>query len=395
MEELLAEAPCSLLVFLDDGKIAVANSTLARLLGYGADDLVGRPFDSVLTTASRIFYQTHFFPLLKLQGKAEEIFLSLRNADGEEVPVLVDAVRKEREGVPLYQCAMLPFRRRRKYEDEILQAKRVAEEAVRNNEELNRTKGELERYAQELDRKLVALERSKRELARVSEVLSHDLREPVRKIAWFADVLDEEGLAGSEASAEWLEKIRLACQRADGLLHALHEFVALEIADEPLEAVDLNELTTPQVLESDELCRAVELLLEGEKLPVVPGVRSQLRLLFRRLLNSSVRAVPASVTPRLRMMATTIEQNSFRATPEKYRYEPFVRITIDVNGDLVRDASGDPFDPLEALRRNDYEVGFGLAICGKIVMNHNGSISATSRPGGGTTVTILLPIESR
>jgi sigma-B regulation protein RsbU (phosphoserine phosphatase) len=394
MEEYLTEAPCSLLVFFDDGKIGAVNETLARLLGYTREDLVGQPVDSLLTAASRIFYQTHLFPLLKLHGKAEEIFLSLRNASGDEVPVLVEAVSEEREGVSLNQCAMLPFHRRRKYEDEILQARRAAEEALRNNEELNRTRGELEGYAQALDRKLMVLERGKQELARVSQMLSHDLREPVRKITWFADLLAEEGLDElGQSAAEWLAKIRAACHRADGLLYALHEFVALEIADEPVEAVDLSELIKPRLVEPAELWRDGELLIEGEGLPVVPGVRGQLRQLFRRLLESLLRAVPHLAMPRVHMSTVTVEQNSFRATPEKYKYEPFARITIEANCELVADIAGDPFDPLEALRRNDPDAGFGLAICGKIVANHNGTISATSRRGGGTAITILLPLN--
>ncbi|MBD0325153.1 MAG: PAS domain-containing protein, partial [Pyrinomonadaceae bacterium] len=99
MDDLLNTAPCGFLSFSDDGVILIVNSTLLESLGYALRELQGKNFESFLPVASRIFYQTHFFPLLKLHGKAEEIYLSLRANSGAEVPVLVNAVRRVRDEV--------------------------------------------------------------------------------------------------------------------------------------------------------------------------------------------------------------------------------------------------------------------------------------------------------
>ena len=64
LDELLNTVPCGFLTFTDDGKIVVVNATLLQLLGYELDELRGQRIDSILPMASRIFYQTHFFPLL-------------------------------------------------------------------------------------------------------------------------------------------------------------------------------------------------------------------------------------------------------------------------------------------------------------------------------------------
>lgn len=131
MDELLDNAPCGFLAFADDGTILAANATLVGWLGRDAADLPGRHVELLFPPGGRIFYQTHLFPLLKLHGRAEEIYLSLRGAGGEDVPVLVNAARRERGGSQVNDCVFVPMRQRRRFEDEILHAKREAEEANR------------------------------------------------------------------------------------------------------------------------------------------------------------------------------------------------------------------------------------------------------------------------
>lgn len=136
MDELLNTAPCGFLTFADDGTITAANATLVRLLGHEADELPDQRLEAILPVASRIFYQTHFFPLLKMHGRAEEIYFSLRAKNGEDIPVLVNAVRRERDGRAANDCVIIPMRQRRRYEDEILEAKKEAVEANRVKDEL-------------------------------------------------------------------------------------------------------------------------------------------------------------------------------------------------------------------------------------------------------------------
>lgn len=94
MADRLDNAPCGFVEFADDGAILYANATLAEWLGLSnSQQLVGRKFDSILTVANRIFFQTHFFPMLTLNGGVEEIFLSLRAHDGASVPVVATAKR--------------------------------------------------------------------------------------------------------------------------------------------------------------------------------------------------------------------------------------------------------------------------------------------------------------
>src|SRR6187397_165197 len=96
MDLSLDNAPCGVLVFTDDGHVVSMNATLCRLLGYERQELVAQHLQTIFSPGARVFYQTHFFPLLKLQGEIEEVYMALRGKSGEEIPFLVNAKRVER-----------------------------------------------------------------------------------------------------------------------------------------------------------------------------------------------------------------------------------------------------------------------------------------------------------
>jgi len=127
IDEVLNNAPCGFLSFTDDGLIVLTNVTLAKLLGYETDSLRGKKFEIILPIASRIFYQTHFFPLLKLHGKIEEIYFSLRAKEGHDIPMLINASRRCEGEDFVYDCIFIPILQRIQYEDEILKAKKAAD----------------------------------------------------------------------------------------------------------------------------------------------------------------------------------------------------------------------------------------------------------------------------
>src|SRR5688500_1695710 len=127
--DLLDHAPCGFVSFADDGGIVHVNATLLERLGWSRDELMGRSVESILTVGSRIFLQTHFVPLVKLHGQAQEVFILLRARDGEDVAMLCNAVRHERGGIARTDCVLMEVQERRKFEEALLQARQAADEA--------------------------------------------------------------------------------------------------------------------------------------------------------------------------------------------------------------------------------------------------------------------------
>jgi sigma-B regulation protein RsbU (phosphoserine phosphatase) len=388
-------APCGLLSFSEDGRIRASNDMLLELLGYARGELSGRPVEMLLTLASRIFYQTHFFPMLRMQGQAKELHLTLRSRSGEDVPVLVNAVRREHEGVFVHHCALMPVRERSKYEDEILKAKRAAEEALRSNEELLRARQALEERALELDRKLSSLEQKNQELTRISGILSHDLREPLRKLSMFSCLLTQEDRESMSLTGQRsLDRIKAVSARMDQLVTALQQFVALDVADEPFEALDLNEVVDSARQLVSERGGFGNATLRIEPLPAMQGRRRQLTLLFFHLFDNAVKFRRPGVSLEIAIEYRQVQHNSFRAIKDKYAYTDFARIVFSDNGSgFDHRFSEYVFEALRKLDPNTPGPGVGLSICRKVVENHNGSISVESELGQGTRFTMLLPLH--
>ncbi|MFD8813410.1 PP2C family protein-serine/threonine phosphatase [Streptomyces sp. NPDC059627] len=143
-EDLYEHAPCGYLSTLPDGTIAKINTTLLDWLGYAREALVGlRTFSDLLTVGGRLYHETHFAPLLRMQGEISGIALELRAADGSRLPVLVTStVKSGDDGQPLLiRTTVFDARDRRAYETELLRAR---QEAEREREELKRLNATLQ-----------------------------------------------------------------------------------------------------------------------------------------------------------------------------------------------------------------------------------------------------------
>lgn len=148
----LDAVPCGWLRVADDGRILAMNAALRALTGAAVAGAGPEQIEALLMPASKIYYQVSLFPGLRLAGALDEIYLTLRRADGGEIPVLVNVRRREAEGVS--DWAVVRIEQRGRWEAELVQAKRIAEEesraSARKSEELGAAKRELERTLAEL-----------------------------------------------------------------------------------------------------------------------------------------------------------------------------------------------------------------------------------------------------
>jgi len=129
--DLFEAAPCAYLFTLLDGTITKANETFLQWTGYSSSDLLDRKkFQDLLTRPSAIFYETHFSPLLHMQGFIKEITVDFVCADDSHLPALVNSkIQKDGFGNgALVLSSIFDIRARRKYERELLLERRQAEQ---------------------------------------------------------------------------------------------------------------------------------------------------------------------------------------------------------------------------------------------------------------------------
>lgn len=130
--DLFDRAPCGYVSTSPEGLIVAVNQTFLTWTGYDRSDLIGtRSFQELLSAGGRIYYDTHFGPMVAMQGRVREIALELVTAHHARIPVLVNAVMDfYADGRPeAIRMAVFDATERRAYERELLRAKETAEAA--------------------------------------------------------------------------------------------------------------------------------------------------------------------------------------------------------------------------------------------------------------------------
>ncbi|HSS52961.1 MAG TPA: PAS domain-containing protein, partial [Thermoanaerobaculia bacterium] len=132
-EDLYDNAPCGYLSTLPGGIIVKVNQTFLTWTGYERHDLVGRKrFQELLSPGGRIYHETHYAPLLQMQGTVREIAVDIVCATGQRLPALINSVlRKDAAGKPaLIRTTVFNATDRKEYERELLRERQRAERAA-------------------------------------------------------------------------------------------------------------------------------------------------------------------------------------------------------------------------------------------------------------------------
>ena len=375
-------------------------------MGYPHNEVVGAHIERLFNVGTRIFYQTHWFPLLRLHGRAEEVFLMLRTKSGEDTGMLSYAQR--RAGEDIFDCVLVPVRERAKYEQELLRARRAAESA---NDELTRQKEELERanqllesqavelelqgeqmreQADRLEQMAVAADEANRAKSSFLAMMSHELRTPLNAIGGYLQIL-ELGIAGplTEAQRDILDRIERSGRHLLDLINDVLDLSRIEAGRVDYDMSDVN--------------------LADVVAGVTPLVEPQLAskgILFRVNVGRGFR-VRVDVD-KVRQIIINLLGNAVKFTPDKGAVELWASDspssgTVNL---YVRDTGiGIPHDQLEAIFQPFVQVdsartrtaqgsGLGLAISRDLARGMAGDLVVQSELGQGSTFTLSLPAAS-
>lgn len=388
IQDFFENAPSGYFSFFDDGAIHVINETLCALLGYDKSELSGKNVETLFTLPSRIFCQTHFFPLVKLQGHAEEIFLTLRTKDNEYLPVLLNAKRVEKPN-PYTSCSFIVVPNRKRFEDELVNARNEAQSALRENLELIKIKADLQKHSEQLDIQIRTVNQQNHELKQLNHVVTHSLKEPIRKILVFTEKIQTENVP--ENLKKNLGRLSKASEQMKSIVSGLQQFVWLVSGQNNFSIVDIHKIIEQAAHQVRNENSDDRLILKIEAMPPIEADADQVELLVYHLLSNAVK-FKKSEKAKVTVTGTVIKMNSFRNMPGKYKYEDFLKLEI-------RD-EGIGFDPVyretifELFKKLGYieGQGLGLALCKKIVENHSGMIEAFSKIDEYTVITVFLPL---
>jgi PAS domain S-box-containing protein len=228
------------------------------------------------------------------------------------------------------------------------------------------------------------LEEKNYELMQFASIASHDLKEPLRKIITYSDLLKmrySEGIG--ERGGATVEQIIKAGNRMRRLIEDLLAYSRLEGQFQYAE-VDLRKTVEEIVDDLEVSIQEKQATVKVLHLPVVKGIPGQLRQVFQNLISNSIKFS----RPGVPLIITIDSEKTSREGTDYWQ------IKVADNGigfeEQYREKIFLLFQRLHS--QQEYEgTGIGLAVCKRIMNAHKGDIMASSIPGEGSVFTLLLP----
>ncbi len=358
-------------------------------LGVDDDTIIGSRIEDFLTVGSRIFFQTHFYPLIKMQKSAREIFLSFKGPV-DSIPVLLNVEVIETASGPETYCAGMIISNRNRFEKELMEAKRVAEEALAENAELTAVKNALLEHQKELEIQFRKLKSLKEQQQEIFKIIAHDLQEPLRKTVFTGNFLLAENEKVESIVAEKLRKIMGYSTQMREMLLTLQRYEELENKNLVYDPIQLD-VVVQQAISELNINDDTVVVTYPSSSPIFYADQRLLTHFFIELIrNSLTNRDPKKENLKIEISMIETKKNVFMESSDKYQYEKFVKITYTDNGEGFLTDSSLVFQILQKSVQFN-KVSIGMAFCKRIVEKHLGSIVAKSVKGAGVGYTIFFP----
>ncbi|TDE14706.1 sensor histidine kinase [Dyadobacter psychrotolerans] len=390
--DILQAMPCGCVSFDENGIIEFVNQSMCDLLGYETADLIDQNIERIFTISSRIFYQTQLYALIRLNGKADEIFISLKAKQGEVIPVVVYGKLSKTLDKTSIICSFLTVWEQQKHHHSANTDD--TDRPYSDKNALTKLKEEFELYQQKLDRQVLMLLQRNQEYVQLSKVLSHDLSEPIRKIGIFTDLLMNHSVQIPDpVAAGRMGKIQKSVQRLQNLTNSLQQFIYVDNIVEETTVLDFSKLVAESKNEIIIETGFSDFQIISDHIPGFQGRSAQIGVLLKELLQNAIQNRLEEQPLMIKITSQITEQNSYQVNKTKYNYTDHIKLEITDNGSgFENEYASHVFGLFNKLNNKSAGAGLGLALCKQIVSYHYGTITASSKPNHGTTVTIMLPI---
>lgn len=316
---------------------------------------------------------------------------------------IVRPVRALNKGAAIVGSGRLDHRVGVAGDDEIGQLSRSFDEMVANLRKVTASRDELDREVarrkeaeERMRQALLELGRSNTDLERFAYSASHDLQEPLRKVAAFASLLQKEHSDRIEDEGrQYIDVIVRATGRMQRLIDDLLTYARVTTRAKPFAAVDLNEVAGGVLSDLDVRIRETGGKVCVGDLPTIAADPAQMRQLLQNLIGNALKFHRPGVPPQVDVFSEAEADGGEGVRPAPV--PRLCRIAVRDNGigfeEKYKDRIFGIFQRLHT--RAEYEgSGIGLAVCKRIVERHGGRIEVESAPGRGTTFTAVLPFEN-
>ena len=376
-ESLYENAACGLLVTLADGVILRVNHTFCAWVGREAEELLGRvKVQDLLSMGGRIFHQTHWTPLLAMQGSVAEVKLDVLHRDGRPLPMVFNAVRHTSATGTWHELAAFLAHDRHKYEKELLLERKRAEGLLARHQEAQLA---LAVAQEERDRQKTVAEDRALFAEQMMAIVSHDLRNPLSVIRMSAHLIGMGELSSNQLRA--LGRLSASTLRATRLIADLLDFTQARLGNGlqvHLEPIDLHALVAESVED-------LRLAFEGRSIVHQQrgrgGCVASSDRLIQMIGNLVANAITYGAPDKPVVVTSAIDDGTFS-------------IAVGNEGPAIApELLPHLFDPMtrgKGAQEGTHSVGLGLFIVREIARAHRGTVTVASA-NGATTFTALFP----
>ena len=354
-----------------EGQWLKVNHSICEMIGYSAPELLQTDFQTITHPDDLETDLGYVHQLLKGEISFYQMEKRYFHKQGHIVWILLSAsLTRDHQDRPLYFISQ-----------------------IQDISDRKRSEAERDKAEDDLRTLATQLEQSNQELQNFAFVASHDLKEPLRTIRNFSNLLQSRcGNQLSDQGKDYLERMQKAAQRMQTLIDDLLSLSRVTTQAQPFVLVDLNQIVTSVSSGLEMKIQETHAAIEAGTLPTLEADPTQMHQLLQNLISNALKFY-GDKPPRIKIHSQMLPQP---ASKQPVSTKPMVQISIQDEGIGFDEQYSDRiFKIFERLQgRSEYEgTGIGLAVCRKIVERHYGSITAHSTPGHGATFLITLPLK--
>lgn len=382
LRNTILKAPVAMCIFAGPTHIVeIANERMIALWGRSGAEVLNKPIFEGLPEASNQGFEQALDQVFETGNifSAEDIPVTLPRGNGVETVYinLVYAPNVNADGVITGIIAIA-----NDVTQQVL-ARRKIEQIVAIR-------------TQQLETANSALQLINADLSQFAYIASHDLQEPVRKISTYLNMLEKTLPDLSDTQKNYIDKITTSTQRMRSLIRDVLSFSQLSKEGAAFSPVDLQEIFSNNKTDFELRIQQTGAIVQCSGLPVIEAIPVQMDQLFSNLLSNALKFTRPGVQPVITVQAALMSGQELQKHAELKPGIPYYRIEFTDNG-IGFDAqyAYNMFKIFQRLHTGkEFDgTGIGLAICKKIVQNHNGEIFATPGALYGACFTILLPAK--